>query len=163
MSMLHMKQPPPTWWSNWWQPRWTHDHWKTLAKSSQWCRYPILKMVMAKSMHVAPRATHEWGPHVSDTRDISKRIGNNLSSWSTRNSQSSWSYGPAYVIPYVVRRLPHEHLSSLDQQRRGLSTITTSHQLIIYIMSHHKSWIGWPTASILSYPWPWWPQDIHQV
>ena len=36
----------------------------------------------------------------------------------------------------------------------------TSHQLIVCIVSLHKSQIGCPTVSMLSYPWPWRPQDI---
>ena len=152
MLILHMKRPPPTWWSNWWQPRWTYDHWKTSKKSSQWCRYPILKMAMVKSIHVTPKTTREWGLHVSDTMDIFEQTGNNPSPWLTRNSQSSWSYGPTYALPYVVRRLPHEPLSLLDLQKHDLSTIVASRQLIICIMSHHKSQIGRPTISMLSYP-----------
>ena len=163
MSISHTKQPPPTWWSNRWRPRWTHDHWKTSAKSSQWCLYSILKMAMVKSLHVTLKAAHNWGPHVSGTQDISKQTGNSLSSWSTRNSRSSWSYGLTYAFSCVVHRLPHEPLSSLDQQRRGLSTIVTSHQRIVCTMSPHISQTRWLTVSMLFYPWSWRPQDIHPV
>ena len=163
MWISHMRWPPLTWWKNWRQPRWTHDHWKTSTKSSQWCRYPILKMTMVKSTHVTPNAAREWGSRVSNTLSISKQTGNNLFSWSTRNNQSSWSYGPTYALSYVVRRLPHEPLSSLNRQKRDLSIIITSHQLIVCTMSHHKSRIRRPTVSMLSYPWLWRPQDIRQV
>ena len=163
MSILHMKQPPPTWWSNRWWPRWTHDHWKTSAKSSQWCWYPILKMTMVKSMHVTLKVAREWGARVSGTLDIFEWTGNSLSPWSTRNSQSSWSYGLTYALPYVVHKLPYEPLTSLDRWRHDPSTIITSHRLIVYIMSRHISQIGWPTVSMLSYPWPWRPRDIRQV
>ena len=52
------------------------------------------------------------------------------------------------------------NLSHLDQQRRGLDIIATSYQLIICIVSHHKLRIKRSTVSMLSYPWPWLPQDI---
>ena len=163
MSISYTKQPLPTWWSNQWQSRWTRDHWKISVRSSRWCQYPILKTAKVKSMHATRKVAREWGPRVSDTLGISEQTGNNSSPWSTRNSQSSWSYGPTYALTYVVRRLAHEPFLSLDRQRHGLSTIITSHQLIVYIMSRHKSWIGWPTISMLSYPWLWRPQDIRQV
>ena len=163
MSISHMRWAPPTWWSNQWRPGWTHDHWKISVKSSRWCQYPIQKMVMVKSVHVTQKVAREWGPRVSDTLGISEQTGNNSSPWSTRNSQSSWSYGPTYALTYVVRRLAHEPFLSLDRQRHGLSTIITSHQLIVYTTSHHKSQIRRPTILMLSYPWPWWPQDIRQV
>ena len=163
MSISHTKRPPPTWWSNRWRPRWTHDHWKILAKSSQWCQYPILKTAKVESTHVTLKVAREWGPRVSDTLDISEQTDNNSSPWSTRNSQSSWTYGPTYVLPYVDHKLPHEPFSSLNRWRRSPSTIITSHRLIVCIMSLHIWQIGWLVVSMLSYPWPWRSQDIHQV
>ena len=72
-------------------------------------------MVMVKLVHVTLKVAHEWGLHVSDTLDIFEQTSNSLSPWSIKNSQSSWSYGLTYAILYVVHRLPHEPLSSLDQ------------------------------------------------
>ena len=118
---------------------------------------------MVKLVHVTLKVAHGWGSHVFGTLDISEQTGNNLSPWSTKNSQSSWSYGLTYALPYVVHRLLHEPLLSLDRQRRALDTIITSHQLIICTMSRQKSEIGWPTVLMLSYLWSWWPPDMHQV
>ena len=130
--------------------------------------FPIMSIPHTENGHGEVSACNSEGgtwmrSHVSDTLDISKQTGNNLSPWSAKNSQSSWSYGLTYVLPYVVHILSHEPLSSLDRQRCGPSTIIISHLSIVYTMSLHKSQIKWPTISILSYPWPWQPQDMHKV
>ena len=90
----------------WWRPRWTHDHWKISAKSSQWYQYPILKMAMVKSMRVALKVACEWGPRVSDTLDIFEQTDNSLSPWSTKNSQASWSYGLTICPPICGPQTP---------------------------------------------------------
>ena len=68
---------------------------------------------------------------------------NSLSPWSTRNSQSSWSYELTYGLPCVVHKLPHEPLSftrSVEAWSRHNSNIPSANRLY-KVLSQIMNWV----------------------